>query len=241
MSKSIKLLLTENVDNLGIVGDVVSVRTGYARNFLLPRSLARKPTDKAIAALAARRAEVERQLAELRRQLEGVVGKLKGFEVTIERSCNDNGWLYGSVTQREIADALHKAGFPQVQDRHIRIGTAIKRIDTYDIPIQFDSDLKTEVKLWVVADRPLNLPKEGDVGVEGEGAPEGESAAAESAPAEGGKPARKGKGKKAKDGETAESAEMPATEKAAVAAKPEKAEKSEKSEGKKTKKAPKGE
>ncbi len=235
MSKSVKLLLTENVDNLGIVGDVVSVRTGYARNYLLPRSLARKPTDKAIAALAQRRAEVERELAELRRQLEEVVKKMKGAEVTIERSCNDNGWLYGSVTQREISEALHKAGFPQVQDRHVRIGSAIKRIDTYEIPIQFDTDLKTEIKLWVVADRPLNLPQEGDVGVEAEGAHEAEEgvgAGAGEAESKSEKGEGKKKGKKAKDGDAGAAEAETKTEKNAKA---DKGDKGAKSEGKKKK------
>ncbi len=170
MARNVELLLTENIENLGIVGDVVGVKPGYARNYLIPLGYAVKPTEGARKALSARRAEVERELAALRKQLEELIEKLAGAEVTLERSCNDQGWLYGSVTQHDIAVALQAAGFNRVTERHVRIGAAIKRIDSYEIPIQLDKDLRTEIKLWVVADRELNL---------------GRSDEAEEAPAEG--------------------------------------------------------
>lgn len=162
MAKTVKLLLTDTVDNLGIVGDVVTVRTGYARNYLLPRGLAQTPSDEAIAALAERRREVQAELARIRGELEGMMAKMEGHEITLERSCNDSGWLYGSVTQGDIAEALVNDGFSMVTDRHIRIGTTIKRIDSYDIPVQVATDLKTEIKLWVVADRPLGVDDDED-------------------------------------------------------------------------------
>jgi len=179
MARNVELLLTENIENLGIVGDVVNVKSGYARNYLVPLGYAVKPTDGAKKALAARRAEVERELAALRKELENLLATLEGAEVTLERSCNDQGWLYGSVTQHDIAVALQTAGFNRITERHVRIGAAIKRIDSYEIPIQLDKDLRTEVKLWVVADRELNLgrsdeteeaPAEGQ-GAESAGAP----------------------------------------------------------------------
>lgn len=177
MARTVELLLTENIENLGIVGDVVDVKPGYARNYLVPLGYAVTPTEGAKKALAARRAEVERELAALRKELEALVEKLEGFEVTLERSCNDQGWLYGSVTQHDISTALRDAGFNRVSDRHIRIGAAIKRIDSYDIPVQLDKDLRTEIKLWVVADRELNLGRsEEEQAAEGEG--EGEEAPA---------------------------------------------------------------
>lgn len=169
MPKSYELLLTENVDNLGIVGDVVTVRSGFARNYLLPRGFAVKPTEGAKKRLAERRAQVEAELAALRRELEAMVEKLSGFEVTLTRSCNDQGWLYGSVTQGDIAHALREAGFTRVLDRHIRIGQGIKRVDSYEIPIQIDRDLKTEIKLWVVPDRELNLIRGDEESAEGAG------------------------------------------------------------------------
>ena len=151
--KNIELLLTESVENLGIVGDVVHVRPGYARNFLLPMGLAVAPTDKAKDALAERRKQAQAEFAALQAELRKMVEELEGYELTLERSCNDNGWLYGSVTQHDIAEALHAAGFARVSDRHVRIGVSIKRVDSYEIPIQINADLKTEIKLWVVPDR----------------------------------------------------------------------------------------
>lgn len=154
-SSHVKLLLTENVDNLGIVGDVVRVRTGYARNYLLPFGLATAPSDELIQDLAAKRAEAEKQLAELRKQREAMISKLDGQELTMIRACNDQGQLYGSVTQQDIATALQEVGF-DIKPREVRLPGTIKRIDTFDIHIRVDSDLGADVKLWVVADRELD-------------------------------------------------------------------------------------
>jgi len=159
MPKTLKLLLTENVDSLGIVGDVVNVRTGYARNFLMPRNLATTPSDEKVKELAAKRADAERQLAHLRKQREELIEKIKGIEVTLQRSCNDQGILYGAITQQDVATALNEMGHG-VKPRDVRLAQTIKRIDAYDIHVKLDSDLDASVKLWVVADRELDLDKE---------------------------------------------------------------------------------
>ncbi|MCC5830713.1 MAG: 50S ribosomal protein L9 [Phycisphaeraceae bacterium] len=151
--KMIELLLTENVDNLGIVGDVVKVRPGYARNFLLPMGKATRPTPGAIARLAERRKQVEAELKELRAQQEEMIGKLEGHELTMLRSANEQGVLFGGVSQHDIAQALRDEGYA-IEDRHVRIGEQIKRLDSYTVPIVVANDLKTEVKLWVVSDKP---------------------------------------------------------------------------------------
>jgi large subunit ribosomal protein L9 len=153
--KAIELLLTENVDNLGIVGDVVKVRPGYARNFLLPRLLATKPTPGAVKRLAERRKIVEAELKARRSVLEAVFDKLKTVEITMQRSANEQGVLFGGVSQHEIAEALRAEGFA-IEDRMVRIGQVIKRLDTYPIPVVLASDLKAEIKLWVVSDKPLD-------------------------------------------------------------------------------------
>ncbi|MCX5659992.1 MAG: 50S ribosomal protein L9 [Planctomycetota bacterium] len=198
MSKSIELLLTETVDNLGIVGDVVKVRSGYARNFLLPRALATKPTPGAIKRLAERRAEVERELKARRAILEGIFEKLQGHEITVQRSANEQGVLFGGVSQHEIADALKADGFTIIDDRMVRIGQQIKRLDSYQIPIVLASDMKTEIKLWVVSDKPSD-----QLGNQGEPAAQAPAeAAAPTAAEEGEKPKRK-KSEKAPKAEAA--------------------------------------
>lgn len=204
MGQTIQLLLTENVEHLGIVGDVVNVRAGYARNYLLPHGFATEPSEEKIQALAERRAQAEAEMRALRASREEMVEKLAELELTIERSCNDQGHLYGSVTQNDIADVLQAEGFA-VRQRDVRIAQPIKRIDTYEIPIVFEADLKATLKLWVVADRLLDLddrpemefddegnlievvhePEEEDKKEEGSGAEGDEAPKAEEAPAEG--------------------------------------------------------
>lgn len=154
MRHTVQLLLTETVDGLGIVGDVVGVKAGYARNFLLPRGYATVPSDEAIAELAEKRKVAEKELADLRAVREKIVGNLDGLELHLERSCNDFGMLYGSVTQKDVAAALGEKGY-EIKAREVRLPQAIKRVDSYEIPIKLATDLEATIKLWVVADRDL--------------------------------------------------------------------------------------
>ncbi len=172
--KTIELLLLDNVANLGIIGDVVKVKPGYARNYLLPFGLGTKPSAAAIKRLAARRAEVAAEMAVLRKEHEGLIEKINEFEITLERSANEQGVLYGGVTQHEIAEALRAEGFDMIEDRHVRVGEQMKRLDSYQIPVVLDKELKAEVKLWIVSDKPAEELEAEEV--EGELVEDGESA-----------------------------------------------------------------
>ncbi|MFM9957017.1 MAG: 50S ribosomal protein L9 [Phycisphaerales bacterium] len=154
MSKTVTLLLTDNVDSLGIVGDVVTVRSGYARNYLLPRGLVTEPSDDKISALSQRRAEAEAAVSLQRQEREKLIERLEGVEIELVRSCNDLGMLYGSVTQQDVAEARVKAGFG-VKARDVRLPAAIKRVDHYELTIKLAQDLEAGVKLNVKADRIL--------------------------------------------------------------------------------------
>ena len=158
MPSHVKLLLIDNVDSLGIVGDVVNVRIGYARNFLLPRGLAETPSEEKIKSLAAKRAQAEKDLAQLRTQREQMTEKLKGLDIELVRPCNDMGILYGAITQQEVATLLGAKGFA-VKAREVRIPATIKRVDTYDIHVKLDSDLDAMIKLRVKPDRELSNDK----------------------------------------------------------------------------------
>lgn len=168
MARNVKLLLTENVDPLGIVGDIVNVRVGYARNYLLPFGYATEPSDELVVQLADKRAQAEKDLAERRKQREEMIRKLDGQELTLVRACNDQGQLYGSVTQQDISTALKEVGFA-VTPREVRLPTTIKRVDTFDILIKVDSDLEAGIKLWVVADHTLDLEDENEMEFDNEG------------------------------------------------------------------------
>ena len=153
-TKRIELLLTKSVENLGLVGDIVKVRMGYARNYLVPMGLAEIPTQEKIDALAEERAVALEAYEQKRSEQTTTIEKLEGVVLTLTRSANDQGGLYGSVTQRDIADSLVDNGFI-VNTRAVRLHQAIRRIGEYPITIQFGSDLKADIEVQILPDRPL--------------------------------------------------------------------------------------
>ena len=159
MARPVELLLTRNVENLGIVGDIVKVRAGFARNYLLPHALAEHPTDAKIEALKEARAKALAEIAAQRQLREETIGKLTGISIKLVRSCNDQGVLYGSITQRDIADALVAAGYA-VDMRAVRLAAPFRRIGSYTCLIQFDRDLKADITVDVSADRTLESMEE---------------------------------------------------------------------------------
>ncbi len=181
--KTVDLLLMDNVENLGIIGDVVKVKPGYARNYLLPRGLATQPTPGSIARLAEAKAEMEAKLKVIREKQQALLEKIEDLEITIQRSANEQGVLFAAVSALEIAEALQSQGYP-VEERAVRPHESIKRLDSYEVTIVLAADLKTTIKLWIVSDKPaeeLNTDGEQpsaedeDVELEGELLPEGES------------------------------------------------------------------
>ena len=168
MARDLNLLLVENVDSLGIVGDVVKVKAGYARNFLLPRGLATEPDDDLIKKLADRRAEAEKEVAALRANREEMAGKLDGQEITMVRACNDQGELYGAVTQQDIATALQTLGF-DVKPREVRLPFAMKRIDNYEVLLKFATDLESHIRVFVEPDRTIDDDEREEMEFDNEG------------------------------------------------------------------------
>ncbi|MFM1803678.1 MAG: ribosomal protein [Planctomycetota bacterium] len=159
MARPVELLLLRNVENLGIVGDIVTVRAGYARNYLLPHALAEHPTDEKVEALKEARAKALAELAAQRALREETVAKLEGISIKLVRSCNDQGVLYGSIAQRDIADALIAAGYA-VDIRAVRLAAPFRRIGSYTCTIQFERELKVDIAIEVAADRTLESAEE---------------------------------------------------------------------------------
>ncbi len=153
-TRQVTLLLNRNVESLGIVGDVVKVRPGYARNYLLPLGIAEVPTDERIAALKTARAEAMAELETLRSERRGIISALEDIAISLVRSCNDRGILYGSVTQRDIADGLNELGH-RVDERAVRLANPIRRVGEYPVVIQFEKEMKVEVIIKVDADRSI--------------------------------------------------------------------------------------
>lgn len=147
-----KLLLCKNVEHLGIVGDVVNVSNGYARNYLLPYGLATEPTTGNTRRLAEARKVAERERAEARLRLEELSGRLKGVEVTIRAKANEEGVLYGSVGKREISRALEAEGY-YVKAEHVVLDHPLRHLDTVSVDVRLAEDLRTPVKVWVVREK----------------------------------------------------------------------------------------
>jgi large subunit ribosomal protein L9 len=167
MAKNIELLLLKSIENLGIVGDIVKVKPGFARNYLLPLGFAETPTPTRIEALKEERAKAQAELAALRSAREELLSRMNSIEITLVRSCNDQGVLYGSVTQRDISDALQENGF-DVGTRSVRLSQPIRRVGSYDVPIQFEKDLRTDVHVKIDPDQPLDERDELEIDDEGE-------------------------------------------------------------------------
>ncbi len=147
-----KVLLTDSIDKVGIVGTVVDVSEGYARNYLLPKKLATTPTQGNIQRLEAARKEHEAHMKLLREQKEALLEAITGLELTIARASNEEGHLFGSVSRRDISEELMKLGHAVTPD-DVRLDEPLRRIDTFMVNVQLASDLKTQIKIWVVREK----------------------------------------------------------------------------------------
>lgn len=195
-TKKVELLLNRTIENLGLVGDVVKVKPGFARNYLLPHGFAEAPTPEKIDALKDLRAKAQAELAKLRSEREALIARMEGVAIKLIRSVNDAGVLYGAVTQRDISDQLVADGYP-VDMRAVRLQNPIRRIGHYGCVIQLDRDLRTEIAIDVLPDRTLEILTAAEAAPAEE--PAEEAPAAEPAEAAPAAEADKGKkGKKAK-------------------------------------------
>ncbi|MCA9523772.1 MAG: 50S ribosomal protein L9 [Myxococcales bacterium] len=144
------VILTGNVSNLGRTGDKVKVADGYARNFLFPRGLAIRSTAKNAKQLEHQKRiiqrKLERELLETRSQAE----KLDGLELTFERNVGDDEKLFGSVTVRDIEQALHEHGF-DIDRRLIKIDGPLKKLGTVPVTLKFHATISATIKVCIVA------------------------------------------------------------------------------------------
>jgi len=200
MARNYELLLLETIENLGLVGDVVKVRPGFARNYLLPNGMAETPTAEKIEALKEARAIAEAQVAKQRADREALIARMSGISVTLVRACNDQGILYGAVTQRDISDQLISDGYG-VDMRAVRLNNPIRRVSSETVTIQFGRDLITEVTVMVKPDRiieletPANTPSSKESSSDDLPSDAADDAASDEAKTEG-KSARKSGGKR---------------------------------------------
>ncbi len=153
-----KVLLRKNVSKLGQIGEVVEVRPGYARNYLIPQGLATSPTQANLKAIEAEKQAYLAELAQQRAQLEARAKVLQGRDFTITARANVEGHLYGSVGPAQIASAIAQEGI-FIEPENIALDEPIRRLDKYEVVVRFAEDVQTTIGVWVV---PPREPAEGE-------------------------------------------------------------------------------
>ncbi|MEM9697016.1 MAG: 50S ribosomal protein L9 [Myxococcota bacterium] len=148
MARTVQVVLTESLPNLGDSGELVSVRPGYARNFLIPRGLAAIATRDNVARIEHEKRMALKRAEKAREEAEGIAAKLKDVRVTITAQMGEAQKLYGSVTSRDVEAGLAKLGF-EVNRRKI-IMDPIKEVGSRTVPIKLMSGVDAEVLVEVI-------------------------------------------------------------------------------------------
>ncbi len=144
-----EVILREDVSSLGKAGEVVKVRDGYGRNFLLPQNKAIVADSSNLKRLEAQKKMIETRRAKSKVEAEKIAGRLNGIEVTIARKVGAQDRLFGAVTKGDIVQALQKQGV-QIDKHLIELESAIKTIGVFDLAVSVHPEIKANFKLWVV-------------------------------------------------------------------------------------------
>lgn len=147
-----QIILLDKVVNLGGLGDIVKVKDGYARNFLIPSGRARRATQSAVAEFEARRAELEKAAAAKLAEAQALGNKLNGVTVKINQKAGVDGRLFGSVTNHDIADELVKQGFAVTKAQVRMPNGLLKNVGDYTVTIGLHTDVVVEVNVNVIGE-----------------------------------------------------------------------------------------
>ncbi|MFP4622941.1 MAG: 50S ribosomal protein L9 [Gemmatimonadota bacterium] len=149
--KTVKVILREDVEKLGEAGEIVAVKPGYARNYLLPQELAYEATEAAI-----RQLEQERERAEARARREYLearrrASQLEDVQLTFHARAGEESKLFGSIGNADIADRLNQQGLDfEVDRREVELDDPIKALGVYNVPIKLHAEVRPEIKVWVI-------------------------------------------------------------------------------------------
>src|SRR5436309_14249641 len=161
-----QVLLREDIDNLGARGEIVRVKAGYARNYLLPRNLAVKATANNVRQIEGERAALVKREAKERSTAEAQADQLGSLTLSFERKVGEAGVLYGSVTSMDIAHALKEKGY-EIDRRRIVLREPIKRFGTYNVPVRLHREVTVELPISVLGEGGVEInveapPAEGE-------------------------------------------------------------------------------
>ncbi len=146
-----QLILRRDVPDLGAAGEVVDVKPGYGANYLIPQGFAALATDGNKSKIEHERRRIEASIARERRTAEESAGRLSGMSVTLTRLVGDDDKIFGSVTTKDISEALANEGL-DIDRRAIVLDTPLKALGVYEVDIKLHRDVKAQIKVWVVAD-----------------------------------------------------------------------------------------
>ncbi|MEY5097843.1 MAG: hypothetical protein RJA36_562 [Pseudomonadota bacterium] len=147
-----QIILLDKVVNLGNLGEIVKVKDGYARNFLIPTGRARRATKTAIAEFEARRAELEKAASAKLAEAQAVGEKLAGFTVKLSQKAGVDGRLFGSVTNGDIAEALNKEGFAVAKAQVRMPNGLLKNVGDYTVSVGLHTDVVVDVNVSVLGE-----------------------------------------------------------------------------------------
>lgn len=147
-----QIILLDKVVNLGALGDVVKVKDGYARNFLIPSGRARRATQAAIAEFEARRAELEKVAAAKLAEAQALGEKLAGVTVKLTQKAGVDGRLFGSVTNHDVADELNKQGFAVAKSQVRMPNGPLKMVGDYTVSVNLHTDVTVDVAVSVLGE-----------------------------------------------------------------------------------------
>jgi large subunit ribosomal protein L9 len=143
-----KVLLREDVDDLGARGEIVRVRAGYARNYLLPRNLAVEASAGNVKGIEAERAALLKKEAKERATAEGQAQQIGALELEFKRKAGEQGALYGSVTSMDVAEALRQRGY-EIDRHRIHLREPLKRVGEYTVPVRLHREVTLDLKIRV--------------------------------------------------------------------------------------------
>ena len=145
----VQLILREDVMNLGEAGDLVRVKPGYARNFLVPQGKADLATESNLKRLEHQKRVISEKLAKELKDVKAVAGKFKDMRLEIEANAGPEGKLFGSVSNRDIAEALAEEGVT-VDRRQVALDEPLKSIGAFDVTIELQQDVNAQVKVYII-------------------------------------------------------------------------------------------
>ena len=146
-----RILLREDIDDLGARGEIVRVRAGYARNYLLPRKLAVEATTSNVKQIEQERAALLKREAKERATAEGQSEQMRSLVLEFKRKAGEQGALYGSVTSMDIAEALHERGY-EIDRHRIHLREPIKRLGEVTVPLRLHREVTVDLHVNVVAE-----------------------------------------------------------------------------------------